>query len=155
MSEPMSKGQTQWPGDRSNRFNGNARRKRRHGGQDSQRCRGWRSIAALVFSGVLSAPARPWAHGHGRVLATTAAATVPVHASARSLPPCPFTRALGRRRCRCVVRVWEKLNRRVLRRPAVTSFERLRDGVDHSIRLDGHVTSSNIADQAAVGCMGS
>ena len=41
-------------------------------------------IAVPVFSGVLSALARPRAHGHGRVPAT---ATVLVHASARSLPP--------------------------------------------------------------------
>jgi len=98
-------------------------------------------IAAPVFSGVLSALARPRAHGHGRVPAAAATATVPVHASARSPPP--------------LLHVWEKLNCRVWRRPAVTSFERLRDGVDHSIRSNGRVTSGNIANQAAVGLMGS
>ena len=80
-------------------------------------------IAVPVFSGVLSAPAWPRAHEHGRVPAAAC--------------------------------VWQKLNCRVWRRPAVTSFERLRDGVDHSIRSNGRVTSGNIANQAAVGLMGS
>jgi hypothetical protein len=100
-------------------------------------------IAASVFSGMLSAPARPRAHGHGRVLAAAAASTVRVNASTRSLPLPP------------PLRVWEKLSCRVWKRPAVTSFEWLRDGMDHSIRSDGHVTSGSIADQTAVGHMGS
>jgi hypothetical protein len=60
-------------------------------------------IAASVFSGMLSAPARPRAHGHGRVLAA-AASTVRVHASTRSLPlPLPPP-----------LRVWEKLRSRLV-----------------------------------------